>query len=129
MQVQMNTGNGLENKETLETWATDFLNDALGRFKGELTRVEVQMNDEARGKRGPTDMHCMLEARLTGHSPIAVNHNAENMNDAIRGATLKLIHSLDHTFGKLDRHDHRARDTIRRDTESAVEPAGGDVAS
>ena len=30
-----------------------------------------------------------------------------------RGATQRLIHLLDHTLGKLDRHKHRARDTIR----------------
>jgi hypothetical protein len=121
MQVQVNTGNGLPNKETLESWATDFLNDSLGRFRGDLTRVEVQLSDEARGKQGANDMHCMLEARPTGHPPIAVNHNASNMDEAIRGAAQKLIHALDHKFGKLDRHDHRTRDTIRRDAD-AIEP-------
>ena len=115
MQVQVNTGNGLTGKETLESWATEFLNDALSRFRAELTRVEVQLTDEARGKQGPDDMRCMLEARLTGHAPVAVNHNAGNMDDAVRGATQKLIHALDHMFGKLDRHEHRTRDTIRRD--------------
>lgn len=127
MQVQVNTGNGLASKETLESWATDFLNEQLARFRGEITRVEVQLMDEARGKRGPDDMRCMLEARLTGHAPVAVNHNAENMDDAIRGATQKLIHSLEHKYGKLDRHEHRTRDTIRRDpgTIEPVAPAVG----
>ena len=115
MQVLVNTGNGLAGKETLESWATDFLNDALARFRGELTRVELQLTDEARGKQGPDDMRCMLEARLTGHAPIAVNNSADNMDEAIRGAADKLIHALDHKFGKLDRHEHRTRDTIRRD--------------
>lgn len=128
MQVQVNTGNGLSSKETLEAWATDFLNDSLQRFRDELTRVEVQLNDEARGRQGPNDMHCMLEARLTGHAPLAVNHNAENMDEAIRGATAKLIRSLEHTFGKLDRHAHRTRDTIRRDAD-AVEATGGETQS
>ena len=123
MQVQVNTGNGLGAKETLESWATEFLGESLARFKSELTRVEVQLTDEARGK-GANDMRCMLEARLTGHSPIAVNHNAGNMDAAIRGATQKLIHSLEHTFGKLDRHDHRVRDTIRKDPD-AIEPVEG----
>jgi hypothetical protein len=126
MQVQVNTGNGLAGKETLESWATDFLNDALARFRAELTRVEVQLTDEARGKQGPNDMRCMLEARLTGHAPVAVNHSADNMDDAMGGAAQKLIHALDHMFGKLDRHDHRTRDTIRRDPD-AVEPAGGEL--
>jgi ribosome-associated translation inhibitor RaiA len=127
MQVQVNTGNGLSSKETLETWATDFLNESLARFRDELTRVEVQLTDEARGKQGPNDMRCMLEARLTGHAPVAVNHNAENMDEAIRGATAKLIRSLEHTFGKLDRHEHRTRDTIRRDPEAVEMPGGESV--
>ena len=72
MQVQVNTGNGVQNKESLERWATEFLNDELARFRQELTRVEVQLNDENRGKGGADDMRCMLEARLNGHEPVAV---------------------------------------------------------
>ena len=123
MQVQVNTGNGLAGKETLESWATDFLNESLARWRGELTRVEVQLTDEARGKRGAQDMRCMLEARPTAHPPIAVTHLGETMDEAIRGATQRLIHALEHRYGKLDRHEHRTRDTIRRDSEP-VEPAG-----
>jgi ribosome-associated translation inhibitor RaiA len=120
MQVQVNTGNGLTSKETLESWATDFLNDSLERFSDELTRVEVQLTDEARGKQGADDIRCMLEARLNGHAPLAVNHNAENMDEAIRGATAKLIRSLEHTLGKLERHQHRTRETIRKDADVAL---------
>jgi ribosome-associated translation inhibitor RaiA len=117
MQVQVNTGDGLGGKDTLEGWATDFLNDELARFADEITRVEVQMTDEAKGKGSGDDLHCMLEARLNGHAPVAVHHNAENMDEAIRGATGKLVRALDHTLGKLDRHEHRSRDTIRKDPE------------
>jgi len=115
MQVQMNCGNGLSGKETLERWATDFLNEELTRFRDEITRVEVQLADEAKGKRGANDMNCTLEARLNGHSPLVVSNQAETMDEAIRGASSKLIRALEHTFGKLDRHEHRVRDTIRRD--------------
>src|SRR5437764_10653169 len=114
MQVQVNCGDGLSAKETLEAWATDFLNESMARFADELTRVEVQLTDEAKGKHSGQDMHCMLEGRVTGHPPVAVHHNAENMDEAIRGATKKLIHALEHKLGKLDRHEHRARDTIRK---------------
>ena len=115
MQVQVNTGNGVQNKDTLERWAVDFLNETLSRFKQELTRVEVQLTDDSRGKKGGEDMRCMLEARLTGYAPVAVNHNAESMDDAFRGATTKLIHAIEHVIGKLDRKQHRDRETIRKD--------------
>ena len=114
MQVQVNTGNGVENKETLERWASDFLNEALARFNQDITRVEVQFTDENRAKGGADDKHCMLEARLTGHEPVAVNKYAPTQDEAIRGATTKLIRALERTLGKLERHEHRDRDTIRK---------------
>jgi hypothetical protein len=114
MQVQVNTGNGMQNKEALERWASDYLNDALGRFNQDITRIEVQLTDENRGKGGGADKRCMLEARLTGHEPLAVNHYGENQDEAFRGATQKLLHALDHALGKLDRREHRDRETIRK---------------
>jgi hypothetical protein len=114
MQVQVNTGNGMQNKETLERWASDFLNDALGRFNQDITRIEVQLTDENRGKGGGADKRCMLEARLNGHEPLAVNHYGDTQDEAFRGATQKLLHALDHALGKLDRREHRDRETIRK---------------
>jgi ribosome-associated translation inhibitor RaiA len=121
MQIQVNTGNGMANKEALERWASSYLNDSLGRYRDELTRIEVQLTDESRGKKGD-DRRCMLEARVNGHAPVVVNHNGESMDDAFRGATIKLIRALERTLGKLDRHEHRARDTIRKDLEAPEAP-------
>ena len=120
MQVQVNTSNGIQNKETLDRWADEFLNESLARFRQEITRVEVQLADENSGKKGAADKRCMLEARLNGHEPVAVSHHGETQDEAFRGATQKLIRALEHTQGKLDRHDHRSRETIRKDP-SAVE--------
>jgi hypothetical protein len=127
MQVLVNTGDGLEGKDTLERWATDFLNTELLRWRDEISRVQVQLSDEAKGKRNGEDMRCMLEARINGHQPIAVQHHAENMDEAIRGASIKLIRALDHILGKLDRHEHRVRDTIRRDFEAVNIAPGGEL--
>ena len=124
MQVQVNTGDGLTGKETLERWATGFLEGELERFADEVARVEVHLTDEAKGKKSSDDMRCLLEARLNGHEPLAVQHFAQNMDEALRGAARKLVRALDHTQGKLDRHKHRVRDTIRKDPE-AVEVAPG----
>lgn len=121
MQVQVNTSNGIENKEALERWAAEFLNDSLARFRQEITRVEVQLSDENNGRKGASDKRCMLEARLNGHEPLAVNHHAETQDEAFRGAVQKLIRKLEHTVGKLDRHENRSRDTIRKDPGIVVE--------
>jgi ribosome-associated translation inhibitor RaiA len=114
MQVQVNTSNGIENKETLDRWADQYLNETLARFRQEITRIEVQLSDE-NGVSKAADTRCMMEARLQGHEPLAVKHHAENQDLAFRGATQKLIRMLEHTLGKLDRHEHRVRDTIRKD--------------
>lgn len=116
MQVQVNTGNGLQNKESLDKWASEFLNDSLSRFRQEITTIEVQLSDENGAKKnGAADIRCMLEARLTGHEPLAVSHHAATQDEAFRGAAHRLLHALDHKYGKLDRHQHRDRDTIRKE--------------
>ena len=121
MQIQVNTSNGIENKDTLERWATDHLTEALSRFSQDITRVEVQLRDVNSGKKGADDKRCMLEARIAGRDPVAATHHAPTQDEAFRGATQRLIHLLDHTLGKLDRHQHRDRDTIRRDPSAIAE--------
>jgi ribosome-associated translation inhibitor RaiA len=119
MKVQVNTSNDVENKETLDRWASDYLHEHLARFEQDLTSVEVQMTDENHAARGGgLDKRCMMEARVNGrNAPLAVTHFAEDQNMAFRGAAAKLVHALEHSFGKLDRKEHRVRDTIRRDPE------------
>jgi hypothetical protein len=55
MQVQVNTGNGIENKETLERWAAEYLNGELARFKNEITRIEVQLSAESKARNSAAD--------------------------------------------------------------------------
>jgi hypothetical protein len=118
MKVQVNTSNDIDNKDALERWASDYLNEHLGRFDQDITSIEVQMTDENHSaKGGGVDKRCMLEARVNGRAPIAVTNYAPDQNIAFRGAADKLASALDHAFGKLDRREHRVRDTIRRDPE------------
>lgn len=117
MKVQVNTSNDIENKETLERWASEFLNEQLARFDQDISSIEVQMTDENHAAKGGVDKRCMLEARVNGRAPIAVTNYGADQNLAFRGAADKLANALDHAFGKLDRREHRERDTIRRDPE------------
>jgi hypothetical protein len=118
MKVQVNTSNDIDNKDALERWASDYLNEHLGRFEQDLTSIEVQLTDENHAaKGGGIDKRCMMEARVNGREPIAVTNYGSDQNLAFRGACDKLAKALEHAFGKLDRREHRARDTIRRDPE------------
>lgn len=114
MQVQVNTGNGVQNHGTLERWATEFISDTLSRFEQDITRVEVQLGEQARARGGAVDRRCLLEARLTGRQPVTAEHHADTQDAAIRGAAQRLLSALDRTLGKLDRREHRDRETIRR---------------
>lgn len=122
MLVQVNTGNGLENTESLQRWATDHLTETLDRFQQDITRVEVQMTDEARAKNSAGDKRCMLEARLVQHEPVAVSHHAESQDEAFRGAARKLLHALDHALGKTRDNKHRDRDSIRKEDPAGILP-------
>lgn len=123
MHIQVNTSNGVENKDSLERWACDYLNEHLARFAQDITAVEVQLSDENHGpKAGTTDKRCMMEARVNGHAPVAVKNFAPDQNLAFRGAAEKLIHALDRKLGRLARHEHRGRDTIRKDVDVMPEP-------
>ena len=119
MQVQVNPGDGIEGTDALERWATDYLNDSLARFRQDITGVEVQLKDENSARSGAADKRCLLEARVAGHDPMVAEHRAENQDLAIRGATQKLTKVLEHRLGKLDRREHRDRETIRK-TDSPI---------
>ena len=118
MKVEVNTSNDIENKDALERWAGEYLNEHLARFEQDITSIEVQMTDENHAaKGGGVDKRCMMEARISGRDPVAVTNYAPDQNLAFRGACDKLAAALDRTFGKLDRREHRQRETIRRDPE------------
>ncbi len=122
MQIQVNTGSGIDNSDSLQRWASEHLTDTLDRFQQDITRIEVQLTDENSGKAGNADKRCMMEARLAGHQPVAVNHHGESQDEAFRGAARKLLNALDHTLGKVKDQKHRDRDSIRREETTGVVP-------
>ena len=48
MQIQVNTGNGVENSESLQRWASEHLTETLERFQQDVTRIEVHAITVAR---------------------------------------------------------------------------------
>jgi ribosome-associated translation inhibitor RaiA len=113
MQIQVNTSNGVDNKDTLERWADTEIKQQLSRFANDVTRVEVHLSDENHDKAGAADKCCTMEARLAHHQPLVVTQHAAGLDEAFRGAAEKLKRLLDHTLGRL--HSHRDRESIRKD--------------
>ncbi|VWX62150.1 Ribosomal subunit Interface protein [Burkholderiales bacterium 8X] len=125
MQVQVNTSNGIDNKETLERWANEEVTQHLQRFSADMTRIEVHLSDENHAANGAGDKRCTMEARLAHHQPVTVTHHAANMDLAFRGATDKLKRALDSALGR--QNDHRQRTSIRRDPDAVEVVLGGNA--
>ncbi len=103
MQIQINTDNHIEGKEALTQWASSTITHALARFTGQITRIEVHLSDENSGKKGASpDKQCLIEVRLQGLQPVTAKHRADNLNQAVSGATEKMERLLDSALGRRD---------------------------
>ncbi|MEO7997311.1 MAG: HPF/RaiA family ribosome-associated protein [Gemmatimonadaceae bacterium] len=104
MQIQVNTDHHIPGHEELVTQVEEAVIKALHRFGTQITRVEVHLSDENGNKSGANDKRCVLEARLEGHQPVAVSHQAETLKQAYTGAATKLKTALSHALDKLSTH-------------------------
>lgn len=103
MQIQIHS-NGVENSEAVNQRLRDDIETALRIHSEQVTRVEAHLHDDNGPKRGE-DKRCVIEVRLAGHQPIAVEASAMDLYQAITTATGKLERAVRH---KLERHDaHR----------------------
>lgn len=112
MQIQFNTDNNISGREQLGSWVEASVSDALDRFGDQITRVEVHLGDVNSHKGGADDIRCMIEARLAGRDPIAVTHQAPDIETAVNGAVGKVRRALDTVVGKQNDHQaatHRER--------------------
>lgn len=104
MQVKIQTDNHIEGGEGLVNWATGAVTEALQRYSGSISRIEVHFSDENGGKKtSPENKLCMIEARLEGHQPLAVKHHAASLNQALDGAAEKMLHMIETTLGRTSR--------------------------
>jgi ribosome-associated translation inhibitor RaiA len=117
MKIQVNTDAHIEGHERLAAHVSATLEHALKRFVDHVTRVEVHLSDENGDKSGPHDQRCMLEARLEGRQPVAVTEHAATQEQAVNGATQKLVRLLDSTLGRLQAQRDKAPDAAAFTTE------------
>lgn len=107
MVIQINTDANIHGTEALAKQVSASVEQALERFKEHITRVEVHLSDESRGKSGPHDQRCMLEARIGGRKPMAVTDHASTLEQAVHGAAEKLARLIETTLGRS--HDRRGK--------------------
>ena len=111
MQIQLNTGPGIEGKATLEQWAGAHLRQQLARFGEQVARVDIHLSDENGTRGAANDKRCTLSARLAGAGTLAVHEDAANIDQALRGALDKLIRAIGSQMERQS--DHRDRTSIR----------------
>ena len=101
MHVQVNTDDNVDGREELISRVDAEVQKTLGRFRAQITRIEVHLGDENAEKTSSNDKRCLMEVRLAGRQPEAVSHNADSLEEAFRGAAQKLRRSLESTLGRV----------------------------
>lgn len=115
MQIHVNTDDHIKGRESLAQRVAAEVKGTLDRFASQITRVDVHLADENKGKAGERDKRCTMEARLARYQPVAVSQQAATLDEAVAGAAQKLERAIDNVLGRL--HDQRGRESIRREDE------------
>lgn len=102
MLIEVTTDNHIQGRADVAASVQAIVGDALEHFQERLSRVEVHLADENSHKGGDSDIRCSLEARVEGMKPVGVSHYAGSLEAAVVGASEKLEHMLEHTFGRLE---------------------------
>ena len=101
MQIQVNTDHNIEGGAGLVAYVSNVVEAALNLVSDHITRVEVHLSDETGSKSSPNNIRCVMEARLEGHQPIAVTHEASTVDEAVEGAANKLARRVDRVIERL----------------------------
>lgn len=102
MQFQVNTDNQIIGSQRKNEWIESVLEDSLGRFNDWITRVEVHLTDESSSSKSVgDDKRCVIEARPSGRQPVSVSNTAPTDEQAVKGASSKMVHQLDSIAGKM----------------------------
>ena len=100
MKIQFNTDSEINGDERHQDFFTQQIEDSLDRFQTHISRIEVHLSDANGIKEGRNDIICVLEARLDGRKPMAVTHQAPNIELSVTGALNKLKAALETIIGR-----------------------------
>ena len=100
MFVRINTDNQIKSDAESNARLEERVRAKLKRFEQRLTDVEVHVEDVNGQKGGDADKRVSLEARPTGHEPIAVHAEAARVESAVNMAAGKAVRALEHALDK-----------------------------
>jgi len=103
MKIQINTDDNIQGHERLANQVSSTVEQALQRYKGQITRVEVHLSDQNANKNGPHEQRCMVEARLEERQPVTATAVGATLPQAVQEAADKLARLLDTQIGRANR--------------------------
>ena len=116
MNIQINTDHNIQGNEALIAKFSSTIKSALVRVSDHITSAQVHLSDENGDKSGKNDKRCMIEARLEGRQPIVVTDHAATLNQALDGATDKLISMIESILGRQrDQRSHKTEQSLHEE--------------
>ena len=100
MQIEISYGD-LEGSTALSTHVEDAVTKEIGHTANRVTRVEVHLRDDKQKRHGPNDRRCMMEARIAGEKPLAVEARGDDIYNVVTDAAGKLGRAVKHKLDKL----------------------------
>ena len=100
MFVRISTDNQLKSDAESNARLEERVRAKLKRFEQRLTDVEVHVEDVNGQKGGDADKRVSLEARPTGHKPVAVHAEAARVEIAVTAAADKAVRALEHALAR-----------------------------
>lgn len=104
MFVQISTDNQIKSDADANARLEDRVRAKLKRFSGRLSHVSVHVTDVNGTKGGDGDKRVSLEARASGHAPVAVHADAARIDIAVTAAADKAARALTHALEKQKAH-------------------------
>lgn len=116
MQILLNADRQIGDHAGLSSYLEAVASEMLGRYGGRLIRIDAHLSDANSAAKADTDdIHCMLEAQVTGLEPIVAKQRSATPRQAIHEAVGKLERAIAHAIGK---HEARRTQTSEDDTTS-----------
>ncbi len=110
MQIIIHTDSTIDRHQGLDAHVQEVVKGAVTRFSEQITRVEVHLSDNKSQKSSDGDNRVMMEARVNGYQPVAINDHGPTLHQAIASGASKLERALDSALGRLhDKGRHAAQ--------------------
>ncbi|HEX2921061.1 MAG TPA: HPF/RaiA family ribosome-associated protein [Bacteroidales bacterium] len=104
--------NNIPLSEGLRASLSGFVLKSLKRYKENIIRIEVHLEDENSDKTGKNDKRCSIEVRPANLKPIIATSKSDNLIQAVREAADKSKASLDKTIGRISDRKYYSDDGI-----------------